>query len=87
MMEVTDKSLVQMDNVMNSRREDVNLDDTLRIEIEINSMRDELKKENITSVNDHQYDYAMGTMFTDIVSECEKLGDYVVNVVEARLGK
>ena len=87
MMEVTDKSLVQMDNVMNSRREDVNLDDTLRIEIEINSMRDELKKENITSVNEHQYDYAMGTMFTDIVSECEKLGDYVVNVVEARLGK
>ncbi len=29
----------------------------------------------------------MGTMFTDIVSECEKLGDYVVNVVQARLGK
>lgn len=87
MMEVTDKSLVQMDNVMNSRREDVSLDDTMRIEIEINSMRDQLKKENITSVNDHQYDYAMGTMFTDIVSECEKLGDYVVNVVEARLGK
>ena len=50
-------------------------------------MRDKLKSENISSVNEHQYDYAMGTMFTDIVSECEKLGDYVVNVVQARLGK
>ena len=87
MMEVTDNSLTQMDNVLQSRREDVTIDETLRIENEINTMRDQLKKENIASVNDHQYDYAMGTMFADIVGECEKLGDYVVNVVEARLGK
>jgi phosphate:Na+ symporter len=87
MLALTDTSLVQMDHVLHSRREDVSIDETKRIEKDINAMRDKLKSENITSVNDHQYDYAMGTMFTDIVSECEKLGDYVVNVVEARLGK
>ena len=27
-----------------------------------------------------------GAMFTDLIAECEKLGDYVVNVVEARTG-
>ena len=87
MMATTDESLVQMDLVMQSRREDVSIRTTDRIENDINTLRDQLKKDNITAVNDHQYDYAMGTMFTDIVSECEKLGDYVVNVVEARLGK
>ena len=87
MMDTTDESLVQMDRVMQSRREDVSIRVTDRIENDINTLRDQLKKDNITAVNDHQYDYAMGTMFTDIVSECEKLGDYVVNVVEARLGK
>ena len=87
MLALTDTSLAQMDHVLQSRREDVTIDGTIRIEKDINAMRDKLKSENISSVNEHQYDYAMGTMFTDIVSECEKLGDYVVNVVQARLGK
>jgi hypothetical protein len=42
---------------------------------------------NIQSVNNHEYDYAVGAMFTYLISECEKLGDYVVNVVEARIGQ
>ena len=42
---------------------------------------------NIAAINNHEYDYATGTSFTDLVCECEKLGDYVVNVVEAQFGK
>ena len=38
-------------------------------------------------VNSHQYSYALGTFYNDIVSECEKIGDYVMNIVEARLGR
>ena len=45
-----------------------------------------MKSQNINDVNDHKYDYAIGTMYMDMISECEKLGDYVVNVVEARMG-
>ena len=41
---------------------------------------------NIQAINDHEYDYAIGTMYIDLISECEKLGDYVVNVVQAKLG-
>ena len=37
-------------------------------------------------MNNHLYTYAIGTMYMDIVSECEKLADYVINVVEARMG-
>ena len=45
-----------------------------------------MRSQNINDVNDHKYTYAIGTMYMDIVSECEKLGDYVINVVEARMG-
>ena len=33
----------------------------------------------------HTYTYTIGTMYMDLIQECEKLGDYVVNVVEARM--
>ena len=36
-------------------------------------------------VNNKEYDYQMGVHYMDIIGECEKLGDYVVNVVELRL--
>lgn len=55
------------------------------MENEINALRTRLKADNIRAVNDHQYDYAQGTLYIDLISECEKLGDYIINVVEARL--
>ena len=75
-----------MNKVMQGRREDLSSDETYRIEKEINAMRNQLKAQNIVDVNDQKYTYAIGTMYTDVINECEKLGDYVVNIVEARLG-
>ena len=87
MMQLVDNSLTQMNRTLSGRREEQNINETFRIENDINSLRNRLKSDNIQAINDHEYDYAIGTMYTDLVSECEKLGDYVVNVVEARLGK
>lgn len=87
MINLTNDSLTQMNRVMQGRREEQDINETFRIENEINDMRDRLKEGNIRSINEHEYDYSVGTMYTDLVSECEKLGDYVVNVVEARLGR
>ena len=87
MMQLTDGALSQMNLVMNGRKEEHSIKETFRIENEINAMRDKLKAGNIEAINNHQYDYAVGTMYTDLVGECEKLGDYVVNVVEARYGQ
>ena len=87
MIQLTDDSLTEMNHTLSGRREELDIKETVRIEKAINDMRNSLKSENIHAINDHQYDYAIGTMYSDLVSECEKLGDYVVNVVEARLGK
>ena len=63
------------------------LKETFRIENDINQLRQRLKAENVAAVNNHEYDYAVGTLYVDMINELEKLGDYVVNVVQARLGK
>ena len=87
MMTLCDNALTQMNIIMKGHRNEHDIRDTYRIENDINQMRDRLKVDNIRAVNDHEYDYALGTIFADLISECEKLGDYVVNVVQARFGK
>ncbi|MDO4959864.1 MAG: Na/Pi cotransporter family protein [Prevotellaceae bacterium] len=53
------------------------------IETEINNYRNHLKTKNLDDVNSGKYSYQLGVFYTDYVSECEKLGDYVMNVVQA----
>jgi len=87
MMVLVDEALTQMNIVMEGQSKEHDIRDTYRIENDINSMRQRLKLENIRAVDDHEYDYAIGSMYVDIVNECEKLGDYVVNVMQARFGQ
>ena len=86
MFELTDDSLTQMNVLLAGRKVNYDVNRSFNIENEINNYRNQLKNQNINDINDHAYTYAMGTMYMDIISECEKLGDYVVNVVEARMG-
>lgn len=83
----TNDALTQMNVVMNGRVEDYTIEESYRIENMINLMCKQLKEDNIKAVDSHQYDYNMGTIFTDFVKECEKLGDYVINVMQARFRK
>ena len=86
MMGLTDQALSQMNKLMSGRKEAYDVNRTFNIENEINNYRNQLKAQNIVDVNNHLYTYAEGTIYIDLVNECEKLGDYVVNVVEARMG-
>ncbi len=86
MFELTDDSLSQMNVLLKGYKEDLDANRSFYIEDEINNYRDQLKSQNISDVNEHKYTYTIGTMYMDIIAECEKLGDYVVNVVEARMG-
>lgn len=86
MFELTDDSLTQMNIMLSGRKDKLDVDRSFNIENEINNYRNQLKSQNINDVNSHEYTYAIGTMYMDIICECEKLGDYVINVVEARMG-
>ena len=82
-----DMALNQMVTVMKEGKGALNINRVINLENEINNYRDLLKNNNITDLNEHRYSYTLGSMYTDIINECERLGDYVVNVVEARIGK
>jgi phosphate:Na+ symporter len=86
MMGLTDNALTEMNRLLSGRKETYDVNRTFNIENEINNYRNQLKAQNIVDINNHEYTYAEGTMYMDLIIECEKLGDYVVNVVEARMG-
>lgn len=86
MMGLADQSLTEMNILMTGYRETLDINKVFNIETEINNFRNQLKSQNITDIDEQKYTYAIGTIYMDIISECEKLGDYVVNVAEARMG-
>ena len=86
MMELTEQALQYMNRLMGGRKESFDLNHAFNLENEINNYRNQLKAQNIVDINNHEYTYAVGTIYMDLINECEKLGDYVVNVVEARMG-
>ena len=86
MMQLTNQALTQMNELMGGRKETYDVNRTRNLESEINNYRNQLKAQNIVDINNHEYTYAVGTIYMDLINECEKLGDYVVNVVEARMG-
>jgi phosphate:Na+ symporter len=85
MMELVESSLTQMNLVIGGRRENVSSKDSLYIENKINEQRNSLKAKNLKAMDEQKTTYSIGTLFNDIVEECEQLADYVINVVEARL--
>ena len=87
LMQLCNQALEQMQTVMHGHRSEHDIRESYRLENDINQLRHRLKNDNIAAVNNHEYDYAVGTLYVDLINELEKLGDYVINVVEARFGK
>lgn len=84
MMELADEALTQMIKVVERTEHNaLDVNKSYNLENEINNYRNQLKNQNIVDVNNKEYSYQMGVYYMDIIAECEKLGDYVVNVVEA----
>jgi len=86
MCNLTDEALTKMNEMFNRPLAQIDVNKSFNIENEINNFRELLKTQNINDVNNHVYNYSVGTMYMDLINECEKLGDYVINVVEARTG-
>ena len=87
MVGMCNNALTQMNLVLGEPLDSHDLGQSYYYENNINSMRDQLKSDNTRAVNERKYDYALGTAYSDLVGELEKLGDYVINVVEARFGQ
>jgi len=84
MMDIVDKAIQQMvDAIENDHVSDEELNRSNNTENEINNLRNQLKSKNIADVNAKKYEYQDSVTYMDIIVECEKMGDYIINVIEA----
>lgn len=84
MFRLTEKALANM-NVILQKNEmtEADMNNTYNIENEINNFRNLLRTQNIENINSKKYEYQSGIYYMDLISEAEKLADFVLNVIEA----
>ena len=85
-MQLCDSAMTHMIGVLNDIPQ-VDVNRTLNFENEINDYRKLLKEKNVADIESQKYSYQMGVHYMDVVNDCEKLGDYIVNVVEAHANR
>lgn len=88
MFELVSQALGRMNFILHKPEllhDDIN--PSYNIENEINNYRNQLKNRNIEDINNKLYQYQDGVYYMDMVGESEKLGDYVLNVVQALIEK
>lgn len=86
MLGLVEGSLTEMQRHVNLTAPKSGITASLNIEHEINNYRAQLKNQNLHDVNSGLYSYQLGVFYVDFISECEKLGDYVMNVVQSGKG-
>ena len=84
MLNLCDHAMSQMALIMHGPKENYSISDSYAIEADIDQYCKDFLRMNLDDVNNHVYNYGMGTIYVALIKECEKLGDYIINAVEAR---
>lgn len=83
MLALVDESIVAMCSNLTTEYTAVNAKKAYEIEQAINDYRTILKQEHLLAIEEKRYDYSTGILYNDMFSECEKIGDYTINVTQA----
>ena len=86
MLGLVEGSLEEMMKHIDQTAPRTNITKSINIEHEINNYRKQLRNQNLSNVNAGLYSYQLGVFYVDFISECERLADYVINVVQAGKG-
>ena len=79
-----EKAYDKMQEVLEKQEvSDSDMTDSIKYENRINELRNMLKRKNIDDINENLYDYKTGVFYTDLITECEHMGDYIINVVQS----
>ena len=87
MQELVKGAMARMNELLQGRKEEFTIEQSAEFERRINEKRNTLKQQSLADVDNRVYSYDNGTVYMDLVNELEKVGDYVLNVAEARLGQ
>ncbi len=80
MFSLVDNAMNLMIENLNKHNYDVDIKRTKEIEIKIDEYRNKLRKEHVRNIENEKYSYKIGTLYKDIFSESEKMGDYIYDV-------
>lgn len=83
MFSLIDETLLVMSNNLSMEYIEVNAKKAYELEKAINDYRTILKQEHLIAIEEKRYDYPTGILYNDIFSECEKIGDYAINVTQS----
>lgn len=83
MFNLIDTAFVIMNRNLENGANEVDKAAADETEESINHLRNTLRKKHLKSVENNEYSYLTGIIYNDLFSECEKLGDYIINVTEA----
>jgi phosphate:Na+ symporter len=87
MLNVIDKAFLIMNTNLNSEYGHIIIDDAQKAEIEINQLRNDLRKSYLEQAEKGEFKFQSGIMYNDLFSSCEKVGDHIINVSEAVSGE
>lgn len=83
MFALVEDTLTTMCNNLNQEYKEVTAKKAYELEQAINDYRTILKQEHLIAIEEKRYDYPTGILYNDMFSECEKVGDYAINVTQA----
>ena len=86
MMELVQKGYDAMvENLKNEHLQDIS--NAQNCEYNINECRNHLREEHIVNIESNSYNYLTGVYYMDVLAELEKIGDFLINISQAVVGK
>ena len=86
-LDEVDKAFTVMNTNLNAEYGHIIIDDAKKVELEINRMRNDLRKSYLEQAEKGEFKFQRGIMYNDLFSSCEKIGDHIINVSEAVSGE
>ena len=84
MLDLVDVAIdCMIDNLKEGFHHVINISNAQDAEHDINEYRDNLKEEHLRNIESEESGYLRGVYYMDLVSECEHVGDFIINVSEA----
>ena len=84
MLDLVDVAIdCMIDNLKEGFHHVINISNAQDAEHDINEYRDNLKEEHLRNIESEESGYLRGVYYMDLVSECERVGDFIINVSEA----
>ena len=83
MMDLVQKAYDVMIENLRNKKNLVDITNAENCEYNINECRNHLREEHIVNIENNSYNYLTGVYYMDVLSELEKIGDFMINISQA----